>query len=636
MLTEDRNIDASAFANGEYRDLDVNPGRGVDQPFKTLAIRIYTPDSGSASPSAQPNKIIVFSHGGGGGLQGADFLAEQWTAQGYVVISPEHPDSDTAYQAAVQTHAGDLFGPEYTALGGAPAFDRFRADDVKIAIDWAEQFDANHRGGVLTVGGIEFKLDGDTVVLASHSLGGKTTQILAGATPTYKEGEVVVGPTDFSDWKDDRVDGVMNLSGVGPDDGGADFKFERDAWDGIPASMPWMVVSGSLDTAARTTDPGDRLEPVFSHVENTPDTIRKHAVWIDGATHEGLRRPSDDGAFDDVQAITQDFLETYFPTALSAGTGALASHQILAPQLGTLGNDTIVMGTTDELRFARAGNDWVTGSSASDQIFGMAGNDTVQGGAGADTINGGIGDDRLNGHGGDDDILGGKGNDWITGGLGNDTLWGNDGDDVLTGGDGADTVNYSNAQQAGVTVELDDPSTPQDTADGSASGGDQGIDQLSSIENVIGSRYADTIIGSGGDNSLFGAGDADRLTGGAGADTLDGGPGRDVFDFDAIGDSVGISRDVLAAFEGLGASAEDRIDVSTIDANTATDGNQSFSSEFRFDEQPFTAAGQIRIVDLGADAVIEFNTDDDVMTVEMEILITNVDHWSFVASDFVL
>jgi Ca2+-binding RTX toxin-like protein len=72
-------------------------------------------------------------------------------------------------------------------------------------------------------------------------------------------------------------------------------------------------------------------------------------------------------------------------------------------------------------------------------------------------------------------------------------------------------------------------------ATGTATG--QGKDRLASIENVIGSRYADVIMGDWGPNrindgpgndKLYGLAGRDRLIGNSGRDPADGGPGRDV------------------------------------------------------------------------------------------------------------
>lgn len=127
----------------------------------------------------------------------------------------------------------------------------------------------------------------------------------------------------------------------------------------------------------------------------------------------------------------------------------------------------------------------------------------------------------------------------LYGDAGHDVLMGDAGADQLHGGSGIDTANYSRSKSY-VSVDL-------------AAGGDHGRgyagdargDTLYSIENVIGSIYADylkgdnavnelnggggndTLYGRGGDDTLLGGSGNDVLVGGAGADVLNGGTGID-------------------------------------------------------------------------------------------------------------
>ena len=102
----------------------------------------------------------------------------------------------------------------------------------------------------------------------------------------------------------------------------------------------------------------------------------------------------------------------------------------------------------------------------------------------------------------------------------------------------------------------------------------------------------DTLFGFAGADQLFGGDGADRLSGGAGRDKIDGGAGNDLidggaardlltgglgsdrFDFNALSDSSasGARRDTISDFK----HGQDRIDLSTIDANSATAANDKF------------------------------------------------------------
>jgi Ca2+-binding RTX toxin-like protein len=68
--------------------------------------------------------------------------------------------------------------------------------------------------------------------------------------------------------------------------------------------------------------------------------------------------------------------------------------------------------------------------------------------------------------------------------------------------------------------------------------GGNGVDTLTGIENVTGSRFNDDITGDGSANRLDGGAGDDTLDGGAGADVLVGGAGNDTYVVDDIGDVV--------------------------------------------------------------------------------------------------
>ena len=143
--------------------------------------------------------------------------------------------------------------------------------------------------------------------------------------------------------------------------------------------------------------------------------------------------------------------------------------------------------------------------------------DILEGNSLVNTLQGGAGDDQLIGQGGADSLLGGDDDDSLEGGGGADSL---------NGGAGIDTATYANSTGA-VLVDLDS---------GTGSGGHATGDTLTSIENLTGSRFADTLTGRAGTNIIFGGaqsdflyglGGNDELIGGTGADFLEGGVGAD-------------------------------------------------------------------------------------------------------------
>ncbi len=218
---------------------------------------------------------------------------------------------------------------------------------------------------------------------------------------------------------------------------------------------------------------------------------------------------------------------------------------------GDIGNMSIAVGTVIENATAGSGSDTIVGNSADNVLDGGTGDDTVSYeaasagvtvdlsrstaqntvGAGTDTlkgfenltgsgyadtltaasttasIHGGAGDDRINAANASANahVYGDGGNDWFV--PGSNYTW-------IDGGDGYDTVDFSGAS-AGIVQNS------------------QSADTLTSIEQTIGSAFADNLAIANGDSGVV-----DKLIGGAGDDTLraiegavqmEGGAGNDTY-----------------------------------------------------------------------------------------------------------
>jgi len=163
-----------------------------------------------------------------------------------------------------------------------------------------------------------------------------------------------------------------------------------------------------------------------------------------------------------------------------------------------------------------------------ENVAGGSGTNTLVGDGDANVLTGGTGIDYLYGQGGDDVLIGGA----VPVGSTNQ-LW---------GGHGSDTASYVSVTGA-VYADL-----------GVQAGWVGGVlvDEMNSVENLIGGSSADTLVGDAG---------ANRLTGGSGADVLWGRGGADIFvlsghtdsnlvtGYDTIGDFVsGVSQLDLRAF----------------------------------------------------------------------------------------
>lgn len=199
------------------------------------------------------------------------------------------------------------------------------------------------------------------------------------------------------------------------------------------------------------------------------------------------------------------------------------------------------------LRYEEGGGGWVSFATGLWGGFTIANGVTIEnasGGRGADTL---IGNEAVN------VLTGGRGDDWFEG-LG--------GADTLSGGAGNDTASYANSD-AGVQVRL--------------SGGAVGVgghaegDLYTSIENLIGSGFADDLMGTVAVNRLEGGAGDDVLNGRGGADLLIGGAGSDTASYANSAEGVnirlnGVNRygdaegDVLESVENIiGSSRNDSI-----------------------------------------------------------------------------
>ena len=191
----------------------------------------------------------------------------------------------------------------------------------------------------------------------------------------------------------------------------------------------------------------------------------------------------------------------------SAGTNALVVDMAASGSLDlsawTFSNWTSGLDTLTAK--GSAGNDTITGSTASAILLGLAGDDSLIGGAGNDRLNGGVGADVM------------------TGGGGNDIYYVDNGDDQVNeaSGGGRDNVfaNVDYTLAAGMEVEY---LRVVGTTGRALTGNDLGT----------------WLIGNAGDDMLTGGAGSDHLKGGGGIDQMAGGSGNDVYFVDNADDQV--------------------------------------------------------------------------------------------------
>src|SRR6266704_558977 len=315
---------------------------------------------------------------------------------------------------------------------------------------------------------------------------------------------------------------------------------------------------------------------------------------------------------------------------------------------------TVSLAVTTAQATGGSGSDTLT---AIENLSGSNYGDTLTGNAGANTFNGGLGADTMSGGDGSDtyyvDNLGDVvsetnatastgGYDMVNSYLGAYTLAANvengrilatgaanltgnglgnilcagSGNNVLDGGNGVDTASYAFAGSA-VTVSLA-VTTAQAT-------GGSGSDTLTAIENLIGSAFNDMLTGNAGNNVL---------TGGLGQDTMSGGLGNDIFAFHALAETglTSTSADVITDF----VPGQDRIDLSTLDANAATAAaNEAFTFIGGAAFSTTDATGQLRYeYDATTATGMLYGSTDANSAPEFAIKLIGVS--SLAATDFVL
>jgi len=209
-----------------------------------------------------------------------------------------------------------------------------------------------------------------------------------------------------------------------------------------------------------------------------------------------------------------------------ADGSVLEGAALIAPFLGTAGDDKLI------------------GTVEGDVLLGLGGNDSISGGAGNDVLDGGAGNDTL--YGGVSGYFGGAGagNDtYVFGrGYGQDTVYDYD----ATPGK-VDTIRLKDLNLADVTIRRD-TSTFYISVNGTNDVlrvADWGLGAAYRIERVefadgtvldgaalaatpfVGTAAGETIKGGNDNDVILGLGGTDYLLGGAGHDLLDGGAGND-------------------------------------------------------------------------------------------------------------
>ncbi|MFC2248595.1 M10 family metallopeptidase C-terminal domain-containing protein [Labrys portucalensis] len=242
-----------------------------------------------------------------------------------------------------------------------------------------------------------------------------------------------------------------------------------------------------------------------------------------------------------------------------------------------------------------AGNDKFTESGAglvTGDFYLGAGNDTFVGGASVEYVH-----DQA-------------GNDIYGLGAGNDVYFASNdgGTDKVDGSTGIDVFTVDPATTDPLNINLGTTAALGLNAQTATFGTSGGSENVKGFEIVWGTAGNDTIVGGAIAETLHGNDGNDIIAGGVGADILWGEGGNDIFKLLGVKDS-GLTRaatDTIMDFT----QGEDKIDLSSIDANSSVAGFQEFHSLIA--NSDFTgSSGELRYIFQGGQTMLQGDINGD-------------------------
>lgn len=248
---------------------------------RDVPVRVSMP-APSADGKALP--VILFSHGLGGNLEAGKLWAAEWVANGYIVVTVQHPGSDDSIWK------GKPVAERMASVKGAANARNLiaRVEDIRFVLD---EITRRHE-----VEASWKQADLKRIGMSGHSFGARTTMGIAG----QNLGPITVQP-------DPRIKAAIAFSPLGAARiGSLESQFAN-------IRMPFFSVTGDEDgeVLGDGTRPEDRTRP-YQHM---PAPDKYLAVFKDGDHMvfggHNTRNDTDRRIQKDVKALTLAFWNAY-------------------------------------------------------------------------------------------------------------------------------------------------------------------------------------------------------------------------------------------------------------------------------------------------------------------------------------
>jgi predicted dienelactone hydrolase len=219
---------------------------------REIPVRVYLP------VTAKPAPVVLYSHGLGGTRHTGDFLAEHWSARGYVVVLLQHPGSDDSVWRNAE--AGQRLDAMRQAASGENM--RLRVDDVRAVLDQLELWNKQPQHELSS------RLDLQHIGMSGHSFGAVTTQAVSGQS---------FGPAGPR-LTDPRIKAALAFSPSTPRAGDTKAAFGS-------VKIPWMLMTGTKDAAPIG---GQTVEMRLAVYPVLPAGIEKYELVFKDAEHSAF------------------------------------------------------------------------------------------------------------------------------------------------------------------------------------------------------------------------------------------------------------------------------------------------------------------------------------------------------------